>query len=303
MPSGYLHEAYSESFSEGGLPFFLPSSDGWIIIRKIPETNYLDAMGCYPLFCCGDWASLANDLKQLDPPIVSLAIVADPFGNYDQEILETCFPDLVFPYKTHFVVNLDTVSLMTISSNHRRNIKKAQNMILVEKCDQPLNYLDDWIELYGLLIKRHEIEGVRKFSPFSFQQQFEALGLVVFRAVYKKQTIGMLLFYEQGDIAYYHLGAFSDIGYDRRASFGLFWQAITFFKKKGVKYLDLGAGAGVKADMDSGLDRFKKGWASESKLAYFCGRIFDTKRYGEIAKHKRKQDSSYFPAYREGEFK
>jgi hypothetical protein len=64
----------------------------------------------------------------------------------------------------------------------------------------------------------------------------------------------------------------------------------------------LGAGAGTSA-ADSGLDRFKQGWSTDFRTAYFCGRIFDRKKYEEIVRLRNVPATSYFPAYRVGEFR
>ena len=39
----------------------------------------------------------------------------------------------------------------------------------------------------------------------------------------------MALWYVSGDTGYYHLGACSEVGYELRALFGLFWYAIEYF--------------------------------------------------------------------------
>lgn len=106
MVTGYLHRDYAESLAEFGEPLLLPKSEGWILKRRIPDFPAFDAMGCYPLFACSDWSRLDSDLDELKADLVSLTLVADPFGNHDVEGLRRCFRDLVIPYKEHFVVDL-----------------------------------------------------------------------------------------------------------------------------------------------------------------------------------------------------
>src|SRR6185295_19178366 len=101
------------------------------------------------------------------------------------------------------------------------------------------------------------------------------------RAVREGETLGMLLWYEQDSRDYYHLGAYSPAGYELRASFALFSYSMEYFAEHGSKWLSLGAGAGSGAEATSGLTRFKQGWASGTRPAYFCGRIFDRNRYQE----------------------
>ena len=69
-----------------------------------------------------------------------------------------------------------------------------------------------------------------------------------------------------------------------------------------MRWLGLGAGAGVTTSVEDGLTRFKKGWATGTRPASFCGRIFDSERYRELCRKGGADDGRYFPAYRSGEF-
>src|SRR5262249_47210850 len=102
--------------------------------------------------------------------------------------------------------------------------------------------------------------------------------------------------------AYYHLGAYSDTGYDLGASFALFEYSIEYFSQSGMKWLSLGAGAGTAANADSGLSRFKAGGSNGTRTAYLCGRIFDRSKYQDIVTTRNVPMTDYFPAYRLGEF-
>ena len=123
-----------------------------------------------------------------------------------------------------------------------------------------------------------------------------------FRAVYNGETIGMILWYVHGQIAYYHLGAFSLDGYKMNASFALFWKAIDYFIQHGLKWINMGGGAGMKMKKKDGLASFKQGWSTETRITYFCGRIYDPHRYEELKRKRSVSLTEYFPAYREGEF-
>ena len=118
--------------------------------------------------------------------------------------------------------------------------------------------LDDWIELYDVLINRHQIHGIASFSKQSFVEQIQVPGIVVFRAMADGTTVGMLLWFVMGNIAYYHLGAYSDKGYELNASFALFAFAIDYFADMGLCWLNLGSGTGTHVTNDDGLSRFKK---------------------------------------------
>jgi hypothetical protein len=302
MIAGYMHPGYAESLAEYGTPRHLPRAKGWILERKIAGFPYLDAMGCYPLFACQDWSQLNADLEAIGDELVSLSLVTDPFGQYDEIYLKQCFSDIVIPFKQHFIVDLNLSLETFVSKHHRRYAHRALQALNVERCNQPLHFLDDWVELYANLVERHNIKGITSFSRSSFAKQLTVPGVVAFRAVCNRATVGMLLWYVYDQVGYYHLGAFNTLGYDLRASFALFWFAIEYFTTRGLQWLNLGAGAGVKSDDKDGLSRFKRGWATGIQTAYFCGRIFDRARYLEITRAKGVTVKDYFPAYRKGEF-
>lgn len=300
--SGYRHPLYAASFTEFGTPVELPSCGGWILKRPIRGYPNYDGMGCYPLFACQDWARLETDLENIGRQLVSLAIVADPFGAYSQAYLKQCFQDVVTPFKEHFVVDLRAPPDAFVSEHHRRNARKSLQRIGVERCDDPLAFFNDWLELYRYLIARHEIRGITTFSEPAFRQQLQVPGLVAFRAEHERATVGMLLWYIQDEVGYYHLGAYNQKGYALKASFGLFWQAINYFAGKGLRWLNLGAGVGATTVIDCGLSRFKRGWATGTRTAYFCGRIFDRVTYRQITQAAGCQGTDYFPTYRRNEF-
>ena len=300
--NGYAHAGYAASLAEFGTPRLLPGSGGWILERPIPLTPHRDAMGCYPLFACQDWSRLHADLDTLQDDLVSLAIVADPFGEHDPAYLRACFPDLVVPFKEHMVTDLSRSPESFVDAHHRRNTRASLGRLTVERCADATVVADEWNSLYATLVARHGIRGLAAFSAASFKVQLAVPGMTVFRATLDEETVGMTLWYADRGVGYYHLGAYSEAGYRFRASFALFWRAIEYFAAQRLRWLNLGAGAGLSSSGQDGLARFKRGWATGTRTAYFCGRIFDPRRYAEALETGHAAASGYFPAYREGEF-
>lgn len=302
--SGYAHADYARSFVDLGETLELPRCGGAVIVRPVPGTDGAgrDAMGPYPVFSCRDWTKLAADLEDPGADLVALSLVTDPFGNWSEESLATCFPDRLVPFKEHFVTDLTEPPESTVSSHHRRYSRKSLRELEVEICPDPSARLDEWCGLYDQLIERHGITGVPAFSRESFARQLEVPGLVMVRAGREGRTVGIVLWYEQGDAAFYHLAAYDEEGYRRRASFAAFWTSIEHFRER-VRWLGLGASAGTSGDADDGLARFKRGWATGTRQVHFCGRIFRPERYAELVRAAGREASRYFPAYREGEFR
>lgn len=299
--TGYLHPDYAQSLSEFGEPLRLPKSGGWLLKRMIDSTQ-TDAMGTYPLFACSDWKSLKRDFAQVGESLVSVIVVTDPFGEYDEPLLQDCFGDLVVPFKSHFIIDLACSPENAISEHHARNAAVGLRRVMVERCEDPLSHLDNWVSLYSVLTQRHQISGLRAFSTSSFAKQLKTPGVVAFRAFRNLQTVGMILWYVQNGVAYYHLGAYTDEGYRLRASFALFRKALDYFTACGLKYANLGAGAGLGSAADDGLSRFKRGWSTAVRTTYLCGRIFDRQKYDHLVRTRGIGDTPYFPAYRKGEF-
>lgn len=298
---GYLHPAYAHCLAEFGTPRCLPTSGAWILTRFISSDSARDAMGCYPIFSCPDWSGLSSDLQRLDD-LVCISVVTDPFGDYDLSLLRECFPDLVRPFKQHFVVDLHADPRDFLSPHHRRNVQKSLRSVHVMRCEDPASYAAEWIALYSHLIRRHAIRGIPAFSEVALRRQLEVPGLYLFRAALDDKAAGMILFMVHGNVAYYHLGAYSEAGYHTRASYALFSTALEFFHASPIRWLSLGAGEGLRDEGETGLTRFKRGWSTGTRLAYLCGRILDHDAYARLVEQKDARNADYFPAYRKGEF-
>lgn len=299
--TGYLNHNYAHSLQEFGQPRELPRCKGWLLERKIPGSEGHDAMGCYPLFVCKDWSQLSHDLENIGNDLVSVSLVTDPFGQYDEAYLRECFRDVVTPFKKHFIVDLQQPGDAIVCRHHRRYARKALRHLRVEACQEPAQLIDEWATLYDNLIKRHALNGIKAFSRRAFALQLRIPGTVMLSAMHNGIPIAQQVWFVQGEVGYNHLSAISEAGYTLKASFALYWFAIEYFSGR-ARWLDLGGGAGARNDSMDGLSLFKCGWSTETRIAYFCGRIFDRKRYSAIVKAKGVDSTDYFPAYRKGEF-
>ena len=294
--TGYLHHRYAESLSEVGRPRQLPRCGGWLLERPIPASSGIDLIGCYPLFVCSDWSALSSDLADLSGA-VSLVAVTDPFGPPSADLLERAF-DEVTSYKAHFVVDLRRRPISFVCAHHRRRARTAKRAMTVCLDTSPLLLASIWVELYGNLIRRHGIRGIPDFSEDALRVQLGVPGIVTIRAIVDEKTIAMLLWYVQGEVAYYHLGASSDAGYQLSASYALFWDSLEYFAETGVRWLCLGGGAGIRQQQPDGLVRFKQGWSTGTRPTYLCTRVFDRDAYRALLLAQGPTSGDYFPAYR-----
>jgi hypothetical protein len=296
-----MHPWYAESLGEFGIPCELPRCKGWILERQIPGFPYRDAMGCYPLFACQDWSQLHNDLEEIGSELVSLALVTDPFGVYEPSYLHRCFGDVVIPFKEHYVADLRRPLEDIVGRRHRKSALRALRNLQVKVCKDPAQFIDEWSVLYNGLIEKRGISGISAFSRTAFEKQLSLPGTVVLRAIHNDVTVGAQIYFVQGDVVHCHLGAASQTGYELGAIYALDFTSIEYFSDK-VHWLNIGGGVGTNSDGTDGLSMYKRGWSTETRTAYFCGRIFNRERYAEIVNTRGFDVTDYFPAYRKGEF-
>ena len=298
---GYASPDYALSLKEFGEPYELPRCGGWILVRPIPGTPYKDAIGCYPLFACRDWTKIHEDLEHVGPDLISLSLVIDPFAAVTPPYFEQHF-DLVKPFKTHYMVDLSCPLESFILKLHQKKARKSLELMDIEVCYQPIQYLDNWITLYDNLIGRHNIRGISTFSPKCFEIQLNIPGMVMFLGRRGGEIVGANLVLIHDQVAHSHLAAYTSEGYKIKASFGILWKVLTYVYEQGIRYINLGGAAGLKDDLKSGLARFKRGWSNERRTVYFCSRIFDRQRYESICQQYQTADAEYFPPYRVNEF-
>ena len=121
--------------------------------------------------------------------------------------------------------------------------------------------------------------------------------MVLLRATYNDVTVGAQLWCLHDDVAYGHVLAFSEQGYELGAAYALYWFALEYFADK-VRYCDYGGVSGLNNEDASGLSRFKKGWSTDMRTAYFCSRILNPAVYEELVQTKGLSANAFFPAYR-----
>lgn len=295
--SGYASAEYACSLTHLGAPLWLPNAEGWLIRRQIPDSNLSDAIGCYPLFSCRYWDRLEFDFSRLSD-LVSVAAVVHPLtADMAGDALRSAFPDLLVPYKQHFLVELQSDWADKLPRNHRRNIRASLSQLAVQQCSDPGAELDVWCDLYSVLKRRHGIGDLADFPRESFAHQLRAPGLVMFKASKGREAVAMHLWFVQGGTAYYHLGASNSEGYRLRSAFALMWSALQEFQRIGVQWAALGGTPETPVIRQTdGLMRFKEGWATCARPAFLCGSILDRPAYARLT--AKGLSSSYFPAYR-----
>lgn len=298
--TGYVHKDYAASLAEFGSPLQLPLSGGWLLQRRIERTEFFDAMGPYPIFCCRDWSRLDEDLSGLATDLVSVVLVADPFARHSGDQFEKTF-DHVVRFKDHFVAELNQPPEAFVRPSHRAHARRALRSLGVDVYERPWEHIDDWVRLYANLTSRHSISGLRAFSRQAFEKQLKTPGLVMFGATAGDEIVGLDLWFVQGDVAHGHLAAFSDLGYELRASYATKWTMLNYFWGR-VSWVNLLGSPGISDGEMDGLAKFKSGWSTTTKAVYLCERILQPEVYETLSAERPTTIEGYLPAYRSGEF-
>jgi hypothetical protein len=302
IPRGFLDPAYVAASAENGRAVRLPGSGGWLIERPIAGSPFRDAIAPYPFLFCSNWRSLRQDIADAGRGLVSIAAVTDPFADVDEATLRTCFKDLVRPYKEQLVIDLSQRPETFVSRHHRDCARKGLKMLTVEKCENPAAHLAEWLALYDTLVERNRITGAALVSPETVRGLIAAEGVHLFRARKGEHTAGINICMAQGEHVYFHLAAFSPEGYRHFASYALLWTVIEYFAAAGARLCNFGAGAGAFNQGEDGLVAYKRGWANATRMTWLCGTICDAEAYRYLAAGRQAVHSTYFPAYRDGEF-
>jgi hypothetical protein len=295
--TGYAHPSYVEVFQDFGAPKLLPASGGTILVRPIPGTGERDAMGCYPLFCCDDWRALREDIETLEG-LVSLVLVADPFAPIAPDDMTRIFSHVV-PFKTHFIADLKSAPEHVVSPSRLRAANKALERLDVEIVAAPMTALDDWMTLQAGLTTSRGLHGMKALDRGAIARLLQVPGIVVIRASHRGTTLGMHLEFVQGDIVYGHLAAYATTARRQGVAGALHLWELRHFRGKAA-YIDWGGESGVVERRLGSLANFKRGFSNMERTCFLCGTILDRTAYERLA--HATGPTTYFPAYRHGEF-
>ncbi len=301
---GYRGAEYAAACDHIGEALPLARAGGWLIKRPLAGTPYFDLAAPYPLFDVRDWSLLENDFSGLDKEkFVTVTVVADPLADVSYHDLFTLFPERHVKLKSHFIADLSRNIEDFVSPGHRYKARRALKKATVDHVTDKEACLSQWINLYAQLIERHHIGGAALFSPSSFARQFAMEEMHLFAAREGEETVAMHLWLEQGNRVYYHLGASSQRGYELRATYAIMWDALHFFKRKGIAVAGLGGVAGNSDDPGNGLAQFKRGFSTGNLPSMLCGKVMNPGVYDRLSKERGKEDSPFFPKYRHDEFR
>ena len=134
---GYMHRAYVDFFRDwraGSTAAQRRMAFTRTVPGTMPVTHRL-----LPIFGAGS-GTLGEDIGSLGEDLVAVSLVTDPFGDFEPAMLRTAFPDRCFPFKEHLVADLSVSRITAISSQHRREARRALRHFGVELCTVHLSF-------------------------------------------------------------------------------------------------------------------------------------------------------------------
>lgn len=154
-----------------------------------------------------------------------------------------------------------------LRESNRRSIRKATKEGVTLRFEDSPEALKDFYRLHCRTRKRHGLPP----QPFSFFRNIrehilaEGLGILV-SAFYSGNVIASSVFFHFGPTAIFKYGASDPRFLSHRPNNLVLWEAIKWYKARGLKALSLG-----RTEPDNpGLLRFKRAWgAAESGLRYY----------------------------------
>lgn len=295
-PRGYRSREYAEALPHIGIPVELADA-GAFLIRRTAPFGASDLVAPYPLLRCDDWQALGVTLDEWTSPDVTATAVTDPFCDPGAESLAHVFGDVVRAWKLHHIVDLRE-PLASMSRHHRRELRRAT--VTVETAQPATAATQALVELYAELGRRHSIRGYAAFSAASLVAQLEVPGAQAWLARVDGDVVGVTVAYVDGDCAWYHLSASAEGAKRTNAGYAMVAAMLVDLSEAGVRQVDLGAGAGTSGGT-SGLDAFKRGWATHQLPTHLVGRVLDEERNRDLVRRCGADlDSGWFPAYRSG---
>ena len=291
MTHPYASEAYSTALAEDSECVRLSDLNTWAILRPIPGTSHVDAVGPYPFSPLQNPPPNSDAFSALrDSGAVSVTFVTDAL-RMDTEWLSDCF-DLARPYKRHYIVDRRTGG-PSPSNHHRYEVKRA-----LAKCQARrislAEHLDEWIGLYDVLVRRRGLTGVHAFPRSYFERLSTLAELVTVGAFADERLVSCHLWIISGEVAYSHLAASNEDGYARGAAYAVYDHAFSILST--CEVIDLGGVPDNASAARDGLARLKRGFANRECHNWICGKVLRKDVYETLCAES--ENGAYFPAYR-----
>ena len=294
MTHPYASRQYIDALATNGMEAVELSGLGThALLRPIPNSEYVDAMGPYPItpiLVRDNGGDLFEELRDSD--VVSATFVLDPLQHHEDLDLEIF--NYVRPYKTHYLFD-GSVDEGSFSKHHQRDIRRAQRSTDTREILLG-DYLGQWLELYSALEERHAISALQRFGRSYFEALSKMPELVTVGVFSQDVLVSCHLWITSAAGSYSHLAASSAEGYASGAAYAAY--AFSLDRLSGLGPIDLGGVADSTAGGSDGLAKFKQGFSNGETTNMICGKVLRPEVYDALCGAADRSDSNYFPFYR-----
>ncbi len=286
------------SYAGLGTPIQLPRS-GLRLLKRHICSDFYDLIGLYPYSVSPSVASVQSEADQSylrETGAVSISFVSSPF--LGEKIKDLRGWDVLTPFKEHFVLDLAEDWKQFTSKKTRYLIRRSKEHNRIITVQPSTETALAFHKLYAHTVRRHNISGVQNFSVGSIHAQMKTPGSFVLQSFHEDTCSGFLIGMINQDHANYHLVAIAPEHSNKLTNYALLDAAIVFCASNGVRYFNLGGGAGLTSDASDGLYRFKRRWSDITLKTHLCGKILRPSLYEALTEGHGAASHPFFPQYR-----
>lgn len=198
--------------------------------------------------------------------------------------------------------------LRDMSSNHRRDIRKARQSGVTVGEDPGFETLDGFVQAYHDTMARRRAKDDYFFPADYFRALRKELGSVLQVFIARDadgQILCWVLVFACGPILQYHLSATPGEHVSRSAIKTIFFEVSRWGAERGYQWFHLGGGLG--GAVEDGLFRFKRGFSKNTHGFDLLKICLDPKIYDDLCRRRQEWieefasdagEESYFPHYR-----
>lgn len=261
---------YLSVFSDDELRFLLPLMEIKSVITgtrgvSLPFTDYVQPLTASQEDTHWIWKELIQHAKKSGWQYIDLR------GDIGGQTPETVFESF---YQHDIRLEDDYDQMFSrFSTNHKRNIKKAIREGVEVEIRRDMRSIDQFYYLNSITRKRHGIPSQPyKFFKNIYEYACRENKAVVVTAKKGSDVVAGAIYFLFGNKSIYKYGASSKEDRQLRANNLVMWEAIKWLSNKNYDTLNLGR----TKKSNSGLIRFKNGWAADQKtLSYYRYSIKD----------------------------
>lgn len=284
---------------------------------KLEENRYLDISSAYgyggPLYESYEEEESMRDLKEAFfknfSDYCNKENIISQFDRFHPLIKNHIFFEgysEVLPIRKTVYMDLNNKEKMWINldSKCRNKIRKAKRNEVSVVLEDDLKTIEDFKNIYNFTMDRNDASEYYYFNENFFNDTVSSLGKNVFiaNAYYKDRIIASSLIMRHNKYLHYHFSGALREYRKLQANNLLLYEIAKWGNENGYEKFHLGGG--YESESDS-LYKFKKSFSRLEDNDFYIGkRIHNVEMYDsltDIVNKRKRNDSLFFPAYREGQ--